>query len=412
MAQVKTKEDVKNLELLVDDLKSENKKLRVLEETLKQNVAKLTKLEQENYTLNKKQELHENMQLEFQEQLEALQNEKTVSEKKLKNVLESHKKEINEYNQQIIQLKNELSHSNNESQELKYLREEFSRMEAIINNNKKEEFLESKPAEVSFDQKLFESLQDENSKLLLERDGYVNKVKKMEEEAKKLKKQAGDLNEELIQLKGDHDFVVTEKKNLQKELKLFKARIDASNAKPDHPQGNSLFSEVEDRRAEVENLLGQLRVDNDSLKKKLQVTQDLLDASKSQNFSHWQAKELELCKVRITELEKELHEMKQTLVKNNHLINKKQDEFNLSMKKLQSAMPNNEKYKVYFALNDKRIKELSDNLENERMDAFSSKDALLTLQQELHCLQQEMYICRQSESNLKTRLEQASNSSS
>ncbi|XP_069620014.1 protein Spindly isoform X6 [Ranitomeya imitator] len=254
-------------------LESQSDLQNQLEEQRCEMTSAIENLEQEKYSLQREVELKSRMQESLLSECESLKQQRKTCLEQLQQQLEmSHNRERSELNNKIEQLKAELDEARLSEKQLKHKVDHQTELLA----NKSEELR-------AMSERAHETMTSETLALQLEVNELESSKAQLEEEINELKYRQQQLVLNNGKQSRQLESLKLEKEELEKDavgyFNAFQRSRDANSelqiqldsalqkAQDPNRNGNSLFAEVEDRRAEMERKLIGMKVQYQSLQK-------------------------------------------------------------------------------------------------------------------------------------------------
>ncbi|KAK2156028.1 hypothetical protein LSH36_223g00016 [Paralvinella palmiformis] len=296
---------------------------------MKEMSAKVEALEQERYTLQNKLDQKTHMELVLVEDIEMLklelkhqkqsqdsiiESEHAIKITKMRDQLASQQMELEQSQLSCRQLKNRCTEL---EEMLKDARDQINQKVGLLNETSSEE-LAQLHSEVN-------GLQNEKISLLHELNEAQCNVEQNQHSMDKIRQllqsKEHELEDKQCQMTSYYNMLEKAREEIQ-ELKVLLdlAKMESQNR---NTKGNSLFSEVEDRRVKAEKELISLKVNCESLKKELKIVKQrefwlktqlallLRKATKTADLNHMERlqKELSYARSEIISLHNEVNEM-------------------------------------------------------------------------------------------------------
>ncbi|CAH1788261.1 unnamed protein product [Owenia fusiformis] len=276
------KENVRLAAEIGNTLLAQNAELtKQLEETQEKYTAQIEELEQQKFSRERQHEVQVQMQASMVEEIEQLRSSYKKQKEEKANM-------ENDHRANTAQLESKLNMLQGEIDKLQYNEKQLKQKIRQLEDNIKE-LLEQKEHTVI--EALNETCSDELAALYCELSQLKSEKMSLSSETKELMGMVEQIKARLMEKEAEveeHKCQVTsyynslekcreEKQELQVELQ--QAQMDAANHKS---KGNSLFSEVEDRRVVAEKQLISMRVKYDALKNEQRMTKQHLHQVKLQ----------------------------------------------------------------------------------------------------------------------------------
>ncbi|XP_069620013.1 protein Spindly isoform X5 [Ranitomeya imitator] len=268
-------------------LESQSDLQNQLEEQRCEMTSAIENLEQEKYSLQREVELKSRMQESLLSECESLKQQRKTCLEQLQQQLEmSHNRERSELNNKIEQLKAELDEARLSEKQLKHKVDHQTELLA----NKSEELR-------AMSERAHETMTSETLALQLEVNELESSKAQLEEEINELKYRQQQLVLNNGKQSRQLESLKLEKEELEKDavgyFNAFQRSRDANSelqiqldsalqkAQDPNRNGNSLFAEVEDRRAEMERKLIGMKVQYQSLQKQHAFSRQQMHRMKS-----------------------------------------------------------------------------------------------------------------------------------
>ncbi|KAM5170635.1 protein Spindly isoform 2-T2 [Mantella aurantiaca] len=402
-------------------LESQSDLQNQLEEQRNEMTEVIESLEQEKYSLSREVELKNHMVEsltvdcenvkqqqkvcleQLQEQMERTRNREACE---LKDKMEKLKAELDEARLSEKQLHQKLDHQAvmlaNKSEELRMMSErthETMSSEMVTIQLELHE-LESAKAHL---QEEFNEIQYKNEQLLLSNDNLRRQVERLQVEKDEREKEAINY---FSALEKSHE----EKRELQVQLDQALQQAQDPNSK-----GNSLFAEVEDRRAEMERQLISMKVQHQSLQKQHAFSRQQMHRMKVQIATLLQLKGSQMDPDQIERLqsmvEQKNSEIEKLLVKVRHLEKSQQNCENTPNSNTHAVLQSDDVYyvdllKMKLEHSSKEMEKLKDELSLQRMKALAESQRVLELERKLFTNDRHLKLSRSENMKLRVNLDE------
>ncbi|XP_072256908.1 protein Spindly isoform X3 [Pyxicephalus adspersus] len=403
-------------------LESQSDLQNQLEEQRNEMTQVIESLEQEKYSLSREVELkihmlesltteYENVKQQqkvyleqLQEQMERTRN-REVSE--LKTKMEKLKAELDEARLSEKQLHQKLDHQAvmlaNKSEELRMMSERAHESMSSEMVTIQLEMHELETAKAHLQEELNE-LQYKNEQLILSNDNMNRQVERLQVEKEEREKEAVNY---FSALEKSHE----EKRELQVQLDQALQQAQDPNSK-----GNSLFAEVEDRRAEMERQLISMKVQYQSLQKQHAFSRQQMHRMKVQIATLLQLKGSQMDPDQMERLqsmvEQKNSEIEKLLAKVRHLEkNQQQNCENTRKMDSHAVLQNDDVYyvdllKMKLEQSSKEMEKLKDELSLQRMKALAESQRVLELERKLFTNDRHLKLSRSENMKLRVSLDE------
>ncbi|KAM9373404.1 protein Spindly [Phaethornis superciliosus] len=405
-------------------LESQSEVQNQLDQTRRELTEKTEKFEQDKYSLQREIELknrmleslsfecdslkqQQNMQLDKQKEQLARAYGQEISD--LKNKLENLKAELDETRLSEKQLRHKVDHQKEiiaaKSEELHMMSERVHETMSSEMLNLQIELTELESVKASVEEKLNE-LQYSKEQLELVNSNLRNQLERLQGEKEEREKEvlsycnslekAREANQEL-QIQLDH---------------AVQQSLDPTS------KGNSLFAEVEDRRAEMERQLISVKIKYQSLQKQHAFTREQLQRMKLQMATLLQMKgsqaEFEQLERLQSMLEQKNGEIEDLLMKVRHLEKFKTLYENMEESKASSSSKGGESEDGYYAdllqmkleSSNKETEALKNELSLQRMKALYESQRVLEVERKLFTNERHLQACQSENMNLRVLLDE------
>ncbi|XP_048883900.1 protein Spindly isoform X2 [Brienomyrus brachyistius] len=405
------------LELLDGQLDLQNQ----LEEQRVEMTNTLEVLEQEKYSLQREVELKSRMMDSLRSEFEALRGQQRLMLEKQEAQLErGHSLELNELKSKVDRLKAELDEARLSEKQLRHKLD--LQAEALANRTEELRALTERAHETMSSEVLelqVERAELEAAKVALERELQEGHYKEQQLELanNNLQHRLARLTEEKEEREKEavSCFNALEKarevnQDLQVQLDQLLQQAQDPNSK-----GNSLFSEVEDRRAEMERQLISMRVQHQSLLKQHAFSRQQLQRMKVQIATLMQLQgsradpgQLERLQSMLSEKNNEIEAL---MVKVRRL-----EKVEMAVKAQPSGVTGDAEstdgtfytdlLKMQLSNSQKDAEQLGDELSRQRMKAFSESQRVLELERKLFSTERALKLCQSTNIKLQVKLDE------
>ncbi|KAK6176280.1 hypothetical protein SNE40_014592 [Patella caerulea] len=256
-----------------------------MDDIVKQYSKKVETLQQDNYSLSLKVEAHAKEKLWFDEEMSQLKTDLQTQKQSLSEQFEIDKNQDSLYYKKQM---NELKLDYEQAQAIeKQLKEKIEQLEELLQQQLNQTQISSKSFygdELNEMQQELMKLQADNTNLTAQMIDTHMELKCSQETCSSLKTKLCSKDEEIQEIQchmtsycNNVEKLKTENADLSAQLEALRMETNSHNKK-----GNSIFSELEDRRVEAEKRLISLRVKNETLKEKFEIEKQLHQKLKMQ----------------------------------------------------------------------------------------------------------------------------------
>ncbi|XP_069510403.1 protein Spindly isoform X1 [Ambystoma mexicanum] len=379
-------------------------------------------LEQEKYSLQRELELKSRMLESLSSEYEHLKQQQKSNQENLKEQLErNHKHEIRILKEQWEKLNAELDEARLSEKQLK---QKLDHQCELVANKCEELRLVSERAQETMSSEMID-LQNqifdlENAKVALEEE-----LIELQDQQELLERKNCNLTQQLERTQ-------TEKDEREKEVVFYARALEKAreanqdiqiqldqalhHAQDPSSKGNSLFSEVEDRRAEMERMLISMKVQHESLQKQHAFTRNQLHRMKVQFATLFQLKGSQpdaeqrerlqsMLAQRNSEVEKLLMKVRQLEKFQN------QEAEDPSNNEAIGGGSGDETYyvdllKLKLENSSKDIEKIKDELSLQRMKALAESQQVLELERKLFTNERQYKLCQSENMKLRIKLDE------
>ncbi|XP_005991878.1 protein Spindly [Latimeria chalumnae] len=403
-------------------LESQSELQNQLEELRNEMTGNIENLEQEKYSLQREVELKGRMLESLTSECECLkQQQKSQLEKQREQIERSHARDINDLKSKLEKLKAELDETRLSEKQLKHKldyqnevlankSEELRIMSDRVHETMSSEMLSLQIEKMELEtakaqlQEEKNELQYQQQQLELANDNLRRQVERLQEEREEREKEAVSFFNALEKAR----------ENIQElQIQLEQTLQQAQDPKS---KGNSLFAEVEDRRAEMERQLISVKVQHQSLQKQYAFCRQQLQRMKMQVAALLQLKGSQTDPGQLERLQSMLaqknSEIETLIVKLRHL---EKNEMNRESEPSQgkSSATNFEDGTYYKDLlemklenSKKEIDKVNDELSLQRMKALSESQRVLEMERKLFSNERQLKMCQSENIKLHVKLDE------
>ncbi|KFQ55730.1 PREDICTED: protein Spindly [Nestor notabilis] len=405
-------------------LESQNEVQNQLDEARRELTEKTEKFEQEKYSLQREMELksrmleslsfecdslkqQQNMQLDKQKEQLARVYGQEISD--LKNKLENLKAELDETRLSEKQLRHKVEHQKEiiaaKSEELHIMSERVHETMSSEMLNLQLELTELESVKASVEEKLTE-LQYSKEQLELINSNLRNQLERLQGEKEEREK-------EIV----SYCIALEKAREANQELQVQLDHAVQQSLDPTR-KGNSLFAEVEDRRAEMERQLISVKVKYQSLQKQHAFTREQLQRMKLQMATLLQLKgsqaEFEQLERLQSMLEQKNGEIEDLLMKVRQLERFKTLYENMEESRASSSSKGGESDDGYYVdllqmkldNSNKETETLKNELSLQRMKALHESQRVLEVERKLFANERHLQVCQSENMNLRVMLDE------
>lgn len=378
-------------------------------------------LEQEKYTLQREVELKNRILESLGSEYEHSKQQQKLNQDNLKEQLErNHEHEIRSLKDQWEKLKAELDEARLSEKQLKQKLDH--QCELVANKSEELRMLSDRASETMSTEMI--DLQNEVHELEIAKATLEDELKELQYRLEHLESSNCNLNRQL-------ERVQTEKEEREKEVvsysrALEKARetnqelqvqldVALQQAQDPSSKGNSLFSEVEDRRAEMERALIGMKVQHQSLQKQYAFTRQQLHRMKVQVATLFQIKssqtdpeqrerlqsmlaqknsEIEKLLIKVHQLEKCQNQDPEVTCNDNNEEGNRDETYYVDLLKMKLGSSN------------KEIEKIKDELSLQRMKALAESQRVLELERKLFTNERHLKLCQSENMKLRINLDE------
>ncbi|XP_074656447.1 protein Spindly-A-like isoform X2 [Tubulanus polymorphus] len=313
-----------------------------LEEMRLTNIKQIEELEQEKFSLNKKLEAKFAMEVNYLEEIENLKSSLTKQKEKSEELLQI------ELSGKLTEIRNKFENSRAEVERLtlieKQLKTELEQVNLSFKSLQEKNQQQENISNETFSEEMVKLHSDLSTAYQIKAD-LEHEIQQINNRNQQLSMNKQHLEEKVERLKGtieEKDCTIVSYQNTiektQEEMIDLQIQLDAAQMEQTDlkKKGNSLFSEVEDRRLNVEKEFINLRVENESVTQQLKMSQQQMHQLKLQMFGmldmaeskvdrthlHWLEKQLSRSREEVEQLTNKLqHIEKQTTGRTDDMVN-------------------------------------------------------------------------------------------
>ncbi|XP_014126440.2 protein Spindly isoform X1 [Zonotrichia albicollis] len=405
-------------------LESQSEIQNKLDQARSELTEKTEKFEQEKYTLQREIELKNRMLESLNFECESLKQQQNVQLDKQKEQLDR------AYGQEISGLKNKLENLKAELDETrlseKQLRQKVEHQKEIIAAKSEELHMMSERVHETMSSEML-SLQIELTELQSQKASDEEKLNELQCSKEQLELMNSNLRNQLERLQG-------EKEEREKEVVSYCNALEKAHeanqelqVQLDHAvqqsldptsKGNSLFAEVEDRRAEMERQLISVKVKYQSLQKQHAFSREQLQRMKLQMATLLQLKgsqaEFDQLERLQSMVEQKNGEIKDLLMKVRQLEKFKSLYENMKESRPANGAKGSDSENGYYAdllqikldNSNKETETLKDELSLQRMKALYESQRVLELERKLFTNERHLQACQSENMNLRVMLDE------
>ncbi|XP_053574540.1 protein Spindly [Bombina bombina] len=405
------------LKLLESQIDLENQ----LEEKQNEMTNIIENLEQEKYSLQREVELKNRMLESVASECENIKQQQKVSLDQLQEQLErTHNREINELKDKMEKLKAELDEARLSEKQLKH---KLDHQNEILVNKSEELRMMSERAHESMSSEML-TLQLEKNEIESAKDIIEKELNELQYRQQQLILTNTNRHRQLERLQEDKEerekevvayFSALEKaREVNQELQV---QLDQAlrEAQDPNSRGNSLFAEVEDRRAEMERQLISMKVQYQSLQKQHAFSRQQMHRMKVQIATLLQLKgsqtdpgQLERLQSMVAQKNSEI----ETLVVKVRQLEKNQQNFeNGPCSNTNGMIQEDETYyvellKMKLENSSKELEKLKDELSLQRMKALAESQRVLELERKLFTNERHLKLSQGENMKLRVSLDE------
>ncbi|XP_078509503.1 protein Spindly [Lissotriton helveticus] len=377
-------------------------------------------LEQEKYTLQREVELKNRMLESLSSEYEHSKQQQKLNQDNLKEQLErNHEHELRSLKDQWEKLKADLDEARLSEKQLK---QKLDHQCELVANKSEELRMMSDRASETMSMEMID-LQNEVHELETAKATLEDELKELQYRQEHLESSNCNLNRQL-------ERVQTEKEEREKEVvsysrALEKARetnqelqvqLDLALRQAQDPssKGNSLFSEVEDRRAEMERALIGMKVQHQSLQKQYAFTRQQLHRMKVQVATLFQIKGSQTDPEQRERLQSMVaqknSEIEKLLIKVHQLEKCQNQELEVTCNDNEEGNRDETYYvdllKMKLESSNKEIEKIKDELSLQRMKALAESQRVLELERKLFTNERHLKLCQSENMKLRINLDE------
>ncbi|XP_066472702.1 protein Spindly [Tiliqua scincoides] len=405
-------------------IENENLLQNRLDELQTEMVTITENFEQEKYTLQREVELKTRMLGSLNLECEALKQQQNIQLDTLREQLErQHGQEINELKNKVEKLKSELDETllsekqlkhkvdhlkeviASKSEELRIMSERVHETMSSEVLNLQLELMTLEQAKADLEDKLHD-LQYTKEQLELGNSNLVNRLARLEEEKE-------DREKDLVSYCNALEKAREENRDLRVQLDhALQQALDPSS------KGNSLFAEVEDRRAEMERQLISVKVKYQLLQKQHTFTREQLQRIKLQmatllrmKGSHGEHDQLERLQNMLQQKNGEIEEllMKVKQLEKSMKVSENSRELKFSKTSEYAELEGGyytDLLQMKLENSDKEIEDLKSELSLQRMKALFESQRVLEMERKLFASERQLEACQSESINLQVVLDE------
>ncbi|XP_071614458.1 protein Spindly isoform X1 [Heliangelus exortis] len=405
-------------------LESQSEVQNQLDQIRRELTEKTEKFEQDKYSLQREIELKNRMLESLSFECDSLKQQQNMQLDKQKEQL------ARAYGQEISDLKNKLENLKAELDETrlseKQLRHKVDHQKEIIAAKSEELHMMSERVHETMSSEML-NLQIELTELESVKASVEEKLNELQYSKEQLELVNSNLRNQLERLQGEKEErekeVLSYCNSLQKAREAnqeLQVQLDHAVQQSLDPtsKGNSLFAEVEDRRAEMERQLISVKIKYQSLQKQHAFTREQLQRMKLQMATLLQMKgsqaEFEQLERLQSMLEQKNGEIEDLLMKVRHLEKFKTLYENMEESKASSSSKGGESEDGYYAdllqmkleSSNKETEALKNELSLQRMKALYESQRVLEVERKLFTNERHLQACQSENMNLRVMLDE------
>nr|XP_023955970.1 protein Spindly isoform X2 [Chrysemys picta bellii] len=406
-------------------LEQQNEMQNQLDELRSELSTKTEKFEQDKYSLQREVELKNRMLESLSFECDALKQQQNVQLDKQREQLERiHGQEISQLKDKLEKLKADLDETRLSEKQLKH---KVEHQKAVINAKSEELHMMSERVHETMSSEVL-NLQIELTELESVKASVEEKMNELQYSKEQLELVNSNLRNQLERLQGDKEEREKEIVSYYSALEKAREANQALQGQLDHAlvqaldptsKGNSLFAEVEDRRAEMERQLISVKVKYQSLQKQHAFTREQLQRMKLQMATLLQMKgsqaELEQLERLQSMLEQKNGEIEDLLMKVRQLEKCKNLYENMKESKPSSSSSIGGEFEdgYYTDLlqmklenSNKETETLRNELSLQRMKALYESQRVLEVERKLFANERHLQVCQSENMNLRVMLDE------
>ncbi|XP_053894504.1 protein Spindly isoform X2 [Malaclemys terrapin pileata] len=406
-------------------LEQQNEMQNQLDELRSELSIKTEKFEQDKYSLQREVELKNRMLESLSFECDALKQQQNMQLDKQREQLERiHGQEISQLKDKLEKLKADLDETRLSEKQLKH---KVEHQKAVINAKSEELHMMSERVHETMSSEVL-NLQIELTELESVKASVEEKMNELQYSKEQLELANSNLRNQLERLQGDKEEREKEIVSYYNALEKAREANQALQGQLDHAlvqaldptsKGNSLFAEVEDRRAEMERQLISVKVKYQSLQKQHAFTREQLQRMKLQMATLLQMKgsqaELEQLERLQSMLEQKNGEIEDLLMKVRQLEKCKNLYENMKESKPSSSSSIGGEFEdgYYTDLlqmklenSNKETETLRNELSLQRMKALYESQRVLEVERKLFANERHLQVCQSENMNLRVMLDE------
>ncbi|KAM6251720.1 protein Spindly isoform 2-T2 [Porphyrio hochstetteri] len=405
-------------------LESQNEVQNQLDQTRRELTENTEKFEQEKYSLQREIELKNRMLESLSHECDSLKQQQNMQLDKQKEQL------ARVYGQEISDLKNKLESLKAELDETrlseKQLKHKVDHQKEIIAAKSEELHMMSERVHETMSSEML-NLQIELTELESVKANVEEKLNELQYSKEQLELMNSNLRHQLERLHGEKEEREKEAVSYYNALEKAREANQELQVQLDHAvqqsldptsKGNSLFAEVEDRRAEMERQLISMKIKYQSLQKQHAFTREQLQRMKLQMATLLQMKgsqgEFEQLERLQSMLEQKNGEIEDLLMKVRQLEKFKALYENVEESRASSSSKGGESEDGYYAdllqmkldNSNKETETLKNELSLQRMKALYESQRVLEVERKLFANERHLQACQSENVNLRVKLDE------
>uniref|UniRef100_A0A8C3T1E9 Protein Spindly n=1 Tax=Chelydra serpentina TaxID=8475 RepID=A0A8C3T1E9_CHESE len=406
-------------------LEQQNEMQNQLDQLRSELSTKTEKFEQDKYSLQREVELKNRMLESLSFECDALKQQQNMQLDKQQEQLERiHGQEISQLKNKLEKLKADLDETRLSEKQLKH---KVEHQKAVINAKSEELHMMSERVHETMSSEVL-NLQIELTELESVKASVEEKMNELQYSKEQLELANSNLRNQLERLQGEKEEREKEIVSYCNALEKAREANQALQGQLDHAllqaldptsKGNSLFAEVEDRRAEMERQLISVKVKYQSLQKQHAFTREQLQRMKLQMATLLQMKgsqaELEQLERLQSMLEQKNGEIEDLLMKVRQLEKFKNLYENMEESKPSSSSSRSGEFEdgYYTDLlqmklenSNKETETLRNELSLQRMKALYESQRVLEVERKLFANERHLQVCQSENMNLRVMLDE------
>ncbi|XP_038270051.1 protein Spindly isoform X2 [Dermochelys coriacea] len=406
-------------------LEQQNEMQNQLDQLRSELSTKTEKFEQDKYSLQREVELKNRMLESLSFECDALKQQQNMQLEKQREQFERiHGQEIRQLKNKLEKLKADLDETRLSEKQLKH---KVEHQKAVINAKSEELHMMSERVHETMSSEVL-NLQIELTELESVKASVEEKMNELQYSKEQLELANSNLHNQLERLQGEKEEREKEIVSYCNALEKAREANQALQGQLDHAllqaldptsKGNSLFAEVEDRRAEMERQLISVKVKYQSLQKQHAFTREQLQRMKLQMATLLQMKgsqaELEQLERLQSMLEQKNGEIEDLLMKMRQLEKFKNLYENMEESKSSSSSSRGGEFgdgyytdllQMKLENSNKETETLRNELSLQRMKALYESQRVLEVERKLFANERHLQVCQSENMNLRVMLDE------